>query len=403
MEQQPAFDTSFFEALGVADQERIHTQFLAWILDPDTSPLKAIDRSELVRALLSEPDGASEIESRVPRLVLTELKHIDLVILLDRDIVFLENKLKSKQGKNQLSRYNEAITSIWQETSEAGLWEGDRTVRKVFLTFSGETNANGWKDLDYSPLFAALNRVDTTNPFVCSYRAFLGKLLELRHEYLNNHTGHPHVDDYAGLRGIDRLQLTRRPDLSTLEIFLIKHRLGTLFVQALMHRLATMVGQWRHGVGETRGHALMETTFFECTLTDAPRDVRFRVGTQLQRGTLKLNIGAGDHYGDSDRDWIRKIEPSFDAAMKRHWPSTFPKFGAHGRNRAYRSWSFRMTAGEQWSEVPLQPFADRYHHLLRLAHETWSTVLQELCATGSVSSVTPVAPGVLIGQDVLDE
>ena len=102
---------SFFESLAIADQERIHSQMIAWMLTPavDGAPLNAQQR----RQLLSDAFGFSVAVPVCDELVvMTEVSSIDIVVFAGADLLVVENKLKSRQSPGQLLRYDAAVNVL---------------------------------------------------------------------------------------------------------------------------------------------------------------------------------------------------------------------------------------------------------------------------------------------------
>ena len=88
---------SFFEYLGLADVERIHSQFLAWVLSPDCNAVNQIERKNLFREIFNVNGTITDIQ--------TERNRIDILISTAKDIIVIENKIKSSQHSNQLENY----------------------------------------------------------------------------------------------------------------------------------------------------------------------------------------------------------------------------------------------------------------------------------------------------------
>ena len=106
---------TLFEMLAIADQERIHTQIIAWLLTPEHFALSEINQSKLIESLFGlsiYPDEISKVK------IITELNSLDFVLIHGNDLIVVENKLKSKQGEDQLSRYNKVIDNFRAEYKE---------------------------------------------------------------------------------------------------------------------------------------------------------------------------------------------------------------------------------------------------------------------------------------------
>ena len=390
---------TFFETLGIADQERIHTQFLAWILAPGTSPLSSENRCKIIGSLLAGYPSTRRITSCLPIRVATEIEHMDLLIILEDAVLVFENKMKSRLHSNQLGRYNTAIDELEDKAQKLGLWEGRKQVHKFFLSFSGETNVDEWLDLDFSVLAFALEALGSQNPIFDSYVAFCRKLLGFRNEYLSNHVKHSNVEANAGLKNLARMQVSLQINLTELERFLLLNKLDTLFGESLLHKLAQQINvKGLQQIGETRGHSLLETTMFEFRLRCAPQEAGlFRSGTQLQRNAFKLNIGAGESYNRSKREWIQPIEELLDREIAANWPEYANRLRTYNaRSKAYRSWIYSLGPQESLATTQLEQFSKAYTERLNAASATWRAVLSALATQGIVYELRSVDPRIQV-------
>lgn len=379
----------FFEALGIADQERVHTQFLAWLVSERTTPLTPMQRAQFVCDLLDFRGGDG---NWAPSAVMTEFKCIDLVIVAGADLIILENKVKSRLGVDQLKRYNLTVKMLGKKASGMELLQNVVHTHKLFLTLSGEVNANGWKDVDYRQIKVALDRLQTDDVFVRSYQSYLNKLLNFRDEYLANHVLYPQVELNAGLDSLARLAESKRADLSPLTRFVLESRLDTIFAEALLWKLANQAeAPGQHVVSETRGHALLETTLYEFRLLTSKSERPFRAGAQLQRDTFKLNLGAGEEYRKSTRDWIADLETTLDAEVMQAWDSRLGVVvPAAAKSRAYRSWILRKGTNGRLSTTPLEEYVPLHKARVLAAEIAWKAVLVNLQAMGLVTDIVPV-------------
>lgn len=164
---------TFFEFLGIADQERVHTQMLAWLLDPRHSPLPAADR----RKLLADGFGFVVDIEHVDRLeAVPELERIDLVVRAPDGVLAIENKLKSRQSDGQLAAYSARL----QELGRAQHLPESR-ITGCFLTFSGEiADTQGWTNIDYAQLLRAIAPLAGRDRYVTDYVSLLYRAASLR-------------------------------------------------------------------------------------------------------------------------------------------------------------------------------------------------------------------------------
>lgn len=101
-------ETSFFEHLGIADMERIHSQMIAWIFDPACKAFDEEQKNKLLRDLF-DLDSVSNIK------ITTEDNNIDILVETDKHIIAVENKLKSSQHDDQLTKYQDYIEDKYKK------------------------------------------------------------------------------------------------------------------------------------------------------------------------------------------------------------------------------------------------------------------------------------------------
>jgi hypothetical protein len=199
---------SIFEALGIADQERIHTQMLAWMLSP-TGPLDGAQRQALIKRFFRRALSSAEVQQS---RAVTELKHIDLVMLSPKGLVGLENKMKARASPGQLIRYKNELLEIAKE-----LQCRRGTGADIFLSFAGErAGAKGWNDRSYDHLLSTLTAIGSRNPYVVDYADYLGRLIGFRNDFLADHRKFPAVFRGSGMSSLTRLRLPSpsSPDVS---------------------------------------------------------------------------------------------------------------------------------------------------------------------------------------------
>jgi len=369
--QEIGMSYSFFEALAIADQERIHSQMITWMLTPSAvgGPLNARQR----RALLSTAFAfETSVEACEALVVMTEVKSLDIVVFANDGLLVVENKLKSRQSAEQLPHYDEAIR---------GLLNGHPHVRhttKRFLTFTGEEAiTDGWLDMDYRRLLSGLVALNADNVYVRAYIVMLERLLDHRDVFLNDHVQHARVFTRSGMASADRIDTKRVDDETGVERYTFQNRLERAFCEALLTRAASKLGPGPHRIEETHGQALIDTLLFRVETTDGRR---YNCGLQLQGATVKLNIGAVDYLA-STREELRPIEARLDASMADvrvpGLPDTRLRPNA-GRSKAYRSWTYALPGPERLDAAPLDQFVQQHNMRLQWGAAVWNTVLLSL-------------------------
>ncbi|MFN5441289.1 MAG: PD-(D/E)XK nuclease family protein, partial [Flavobacteriia bacterium] len=99
MKQQP----NFFEKLGLADKEKIHSQIISWLFSQELQLIDESTKSDLYSKLF-------KCELPEKYAVYTEWKNMDVVFLdltgdKPKEALVIENKLKSELHSNQLTKY----------------------------------------------------------------------------------------------------------------------------------------------------------------------------------------------------------------------------------------------------------------------------------------------------------
>lgn len=369
---------TFFEFLGIADQERVHTQMLAWLLDPMNSPLAPIERQHL---LANAFDFAVHIENIDTLRVVTELERIDLVVLAADGVLAIENKLKSKQSDGQLASYSIRL----QELRRARKIHGDRCFG-CFLTFSGEAaGIEGWANVDYALMLRAITPYADRSIYVADYVSLLFKLVTFRDEFLTQHHRHRTVFDRSGMSSRERASQCVEDSETALVQFVTANRLERVFCEALLRHHAERLSCGIHYVDESRGTALIDSRLFSFSF--AGESMSYRAGLQLQGAAVKLNMGA-TRYADSSCEAIASHALKLDRAIANAVSSSslhVPLRTNAATKKAYRSWSYRLPPESTLADRAIEEFIVEHNERLAWAVAVWSAALEELRREGTVA------------------
>jgi hypothetical protein len=156
---------NIFDSLGIVRTEIRHSNFLAWLLDPNESHgqgslflnavLMDLLRQSPPELRLFSPiqlDGAEMRGVQVRR----EFRNIDILIECDepRFVIAIENKIDSREHSDQLGRYRKTVNEVF----------GNVPVQFVFLTREGdEPSDDGWVIYTYRDIHQTLTRVRRAN------------------------------------------------------------------------------------------------------------------------------------------------------------------------------------------------------------------------------------------------
>ena len=180
---------NFFNAIGLADMEKVHSAMIAWMFSSDCTALSQEDKS---RALNSLFDSQYEFKS-----IRTELErdNIDIHIVTDEGTPneahwIIENKIKTNQHSNQLDKYVDIANEKY------GKWE----KHFVFLTLIEEAplgyHAPKWVNKTYSYLLDIMNNLNSWQSRDNSHKFILEEYIEcikLLNNSLNDFISSPHL------------------------------------------------------------------------------------------------------------------------------------------------------------------------------------------------------------------
>lgn len=144
---------NIFDILKISGMEIRHSNFLAWLLDPNES--HKLGDKFLKKFLINtiknndESNDITSIDIELMNLydfkVYRELYNIDLLLISEENefIIAIENKIYSKESINQLKRYKEVLDTRYGSKYK---------YLRIFLTPSGDdpSDIDNWIKSDYS-------------------------------------------------------------------------------------------------------------------------------------------------------------------------------------------------------------------------------------------------------------
>ena len=139
-------EPNIFKILKISNYEIRHSNFLAWLLDPKESHgfEEEILKEFINQVLLMK--NTSKREETVKKLnfhnveIKREWKNIDLLVVFDKLVICIENKIFSGEHSNQLIRYKEIVEKDFKEKKKLF----------IFLTPDGRLSAE--EDQVYIPI-----------------------------------------------------------------------------------------------------------------------------------------------------------------------------------------------------------------------------------------------------------
>lgn len=286
---------SFFESIGMADMEKVHSQTIAWFFSSDCNAMDPVGKEKILSSLLSRAD-LSKI-----RRVYTEYKSVDIVIETDLYVIAIENKIKSNQHSNQLERYKAVLSKDF---------EGKEKIY-LFLTLVAEVpQSSEWENISYQLLCGEMdaqykergNRKTTDGVIFADYLNTIKALGSIVDLFETDHRKFKNVFTDGGLKKHVKIEKSQIQGYSQAQKYVQNNQLETLLQKRFFSRIGKAFGEKTGLVGqndETHGNALIHFTVG--TFNYEGR--RFEMAYQLQRNTVKFVFQA-EVYQTSEETWI---------------------------------------------------------------------------------------------------
>jgi hypothetical protein len=289
---------TFFEAVSIANMERMHSQMIAWIFSPDCEAIS----HERKHQLIADLSLSSGVASRGAIDTHTEWNHIDIVIETETSVIFIENKIKSSQGSRQLERYNAVISG---PKGEALLKRRSSTSRrrpaKVLLSLVGEEpEADGWTGLDYCKMVERLSKALSSSAgggedatIVGAYVRSLARLTDVVEAFRISPERFRNVFEDGGRSLAEKLNMPRLTDEDGQ--YVRDMQLETVLQRLYLSRIARLIvpGESIVIVGETRGTALLDIKQPAGLRSIRAGKHEFDWGIQFQGESVKIQLESG--------------------------------------------------------------------------------------------------------------
>ncbi|GHT60616.1 hypothetical protein FACS1894109_18470 [Spirochaetia bacterium] len=183
---------NFFNALGMADLEKVHSQFIYWFFNLDSGIVTDKEKDMLLRKFLGDNMPTTTQEGFKAE---TEKENIDIIIRASDDVFIIENKLKSSEHDKQTLKYDGVFSELQKKERETyGKYE-EKQIHKIYLTLIGEKPENSkWVAKTYFDLAEAFKDVVTKMSnqksdeytFIKVYSACITELSEKYSSFIKN-------------------------------------------------------------------------------------------------------------------------------------------------------------------------------------------------------------------------
>lgn len=383
--------SNFFDAIGVADMEKVHSAVIGWMLSDNCTAFGEGENGRKIRsALLQTIFGISETGGFDSIEYFVEWKNIDILIVTEKDnkkeCWVIENKIKSSQHSNQLNRYVDIMNCEYLLSSKAykndcfdsedkekiAKYIEELSTKKIknpyahcekhfcFLTLIEEmpncTKAS-WKNCQYEQLSYSLKEAlkqtgasGKDRVIIEEYSTCIENLNIALHDFLNNHTRYKNVftdGDKTKEEKIIKWSDQSFSNTGNYAKYISDNGLETIFQKCFLTIIAKGVGVFEPGnynIDDTRGNALLDYPFDKL----GPYTIQF----QFQNGSYKVQIiGDNNQIGQFSNDWndsiIDSIIDSIRQQLRDNWKFNKSKKDA----KSYLS--FSKPRDSKWYEQPL--------------------------------------------------
>ena len=288
---------SFFDYMGIANREKIHSQFIAWLFSDNCTAISNNDKVELLEKIF-KIDNCIKIEKTS-----TEIKSIDIIISTTNNVLVIENKLKSSKHSNQLERYMDEITKLKE-------FSGDPLF--FYLSLIDEKDVDKeWKKISYSHILLCLKECKLKEEsrhrfFIEEYIVCLEQFVHIYNDFCNNPKKYDSVFLDGGKTKDDKLNTFYEDDKLN---YIADNQLETIFQKAFLNSLANKIENQKSTITETHGDALIDFIIKD-DITVGKRE--FCTFIQLQKENLKFSFAIKNDYDKSKKRWVEDIIPHME-------------------------------------------------------------------------------------------
>ena len=257
---------NFFNAIGVADMEKVHSAMIAWILDDENdttlpanqggvnslfSTFPIAERSKLLCGMFGL------LPKRQFKSIKTHVEWNDIDIMIEteegngqKEIWVIENKLKSQEHKSNVSsdekqKWNINANEIWQtEKYEHIICDNFPNDYHHYLLLSlggdvANSSSRCWKSYTYSNLQTLLGNMSLKNfVLIEEYTEAICKMTDELNNFLNSGkdiSKYPHVFQKLKKSQIPNVNIT--PE----EKYIVENRLETIFQKQFLARMVNII------------------------------------------------------------------------------------------------------------------------------------------------------------------
>ena len=336
---------TFFEYLGIADMEKIHSQILQWILSEDNKSLNSNQKNKLIELFF-------EIQDFEITEIITEYEKIDILIKSSNSVICIENKLKSSQHSNQLEKYKKSIKNKY----------GEINSHFFFLTLIDENSFDkDWKNISYNKLLSSLLKLEikenTDGLILLEYIKTLENFTKIIKDFIENPAEYKNVF----IDGSKTKHQKKKEVKSEKQKFISDNQLETIFQKMYFKKVAEILNLKDYYIVETHGNAILGVIIEkEILLNGKP----FNFGFDYQKGTFKTMCVSSNYQKSDAKDIPNKIPELFEKIK------TEGKYGYQRVNKPVTKAQYSLTKRKvDTIGISTSEFADIFSNELKISRE----------------------------------
>lgn len=300
---------NFFEAIGAANIERIHSQMLGWLFSSDV--LDPSQKSNLLASLRGLNKEYSKFSCY------TEYQNIDILIRADDDLFVIENKIKISQHDNQLERYKKII-----DGEEDPIFRGVEKVYYIYLTLVPEDIVGeDWINKTYEDLLLGISKFDqpsNADQYIFNeYVESVQRLVEIFEAFNAEHRKFANVFQEGSLKKHEKLSKIESYDNED-QRYIALNQLETIFQKHFLNRVAKEMNVYVNpSITESHGVANMQ---FDIKKNLQFGGKKYNIGIQFQGETVKINFAppVEEYLKSSAGDLPKDVIGAFQEAASEH-------------------------------------------------------------------------------------
>lgn len=363
---------NFFNAIGVADMEKVHSAMIAWILD-DANDNNSLDGNfktfplKQRSMLLCKMFGLNEIEFKTIHTYV-EWKDIDIMIKTTdscdkEEIWVIENKLKSQEHMSKINEETKDKQSkrIWQTEKYVRVVNADEQYKDkiqhyMLLSLGGDKakcsdDHHKWSSYTYKQLVEVLDIIfqaeSDSYPLIEEYKNSIKDLVLKLKTFLDRPADFRHVFQTKMTKDQKVKSLATNNNLDENEHYIIENGLETIFQKQWLKKMVSIAVDLKKDeallkklydnmvIDEDRGIAEFDYTIATLDEKERNKDGDLELQVQFQNGTFKVVVIHKDYRNPKNPvDYRRMIDEGV-------WKSRFENFEKKGGE-----WSLQKAKGK---------------------------------------------------------